>query len=80
MDKMLEDAKKSTTPNEFNNATNEYEKFNSNDEVAKRGKAKEDQIRKEKTDEALQKIDEEIKKAEAERKAAEEKRKAEDAD
>jgi predicted phage tail protein len=79
MDRMLENAKKSTTPDEFDKATSDYEKFNSPEEVAKRGKAKEDQVRKEQTEEAVKKIDEEIKKAEAERKAAEEKRKAEEA-
>ena len=79
IDDMLAKAKKSTTPNEFDQATNDYEKFNSSDEIAKRGKAKEDQVRREKTDEALKKIDEEIKKAEAERKVAEERRKAEEA-
>jgi hypothetical protein len=73
IDSLLEKAKKATIPEEFEQAIKDHEKFMSEEEVAKRGKAREEQTRKEKAEEALKQIEEEMKKA------AEEKAKAEEA-
>ncbi|MGZ5007645.1 MAG: eCIS core domain-containing protein [Methylobacter sp.] len=63
IDRMLEKVNKATVPGEFEQALKDQEKFLSDEEVAKRGKEREQQMVKEKTEEALKKIEEEIKKA-----------------
>lgn len=70
IDRMLEKVNKATVPDEFEQAIKDQEKFLSEKEVAKRGKEREQQVLKEKSEEALKKIEEEIKKAEETKNAA----------
>ena len=60
---MLEKVKKATIPDEFEQAVREHEKFLSVEEVAKRGKAREEQVRREKIEEAHAEILAKINKA-----------------
>jgi hypothetical protein len=70
IDRMLENAKKATVPDEFEQAIKDHEKFLSEEEVAKRGKAREEEMRKEKAEDALKEIEAEMKKAEEAKNAA----------
>ena len=63
IDVMMEKVKKSSVPDEFEQAIKDHEKFMSEEEVAKRGKELEQQTRKDKAEEALKEIEEGIKKA-----------------
>ena len=65
IDAMLDKVKKATIPDEFDQAIKDQEKFLSAEEAAKRGKAKEEQVRKEKAEEGLRQLEEEMKQAKA---------------
>ena len=63
IDAMLEKVKKATVPDEFEQAIRDHEKFLSEAEVARRGRAREAQVLKEKAEEAHTEILAEIQKA-----------------
>ena len=59
IDATLEKVNQATIPDEFDQALKDHEKFLSEEEVAKRGKEREQQMRKEKAEEALKEIEKE---------------------
>ena len=72
IDAMLEKVEKATIPDEFEQAIKDHETFLSEEEVARRGKAREEQMLKEKAEEAEKTLEQEIKRYELARQAAQE--------
>ena len=72
IDAMLEKVKQATIPDEFEQAIKDHEKFMSDEEVANRGKAREEQVRKEKAEEAEKALEQEIKQFELSKEKAKE--------